>query len=205
MAAGMDRTRRVALVTCSVRSPRLNPFITQYVREVVNAACTDDDIIISNLDLGAHELPLYNEPAIPSHLPSDNPTPHYHNEPTRKWSATIRQYHAFVFVTPQYNWSIPASLKNALDFLFHEWKGKPAAIVSYGGKGGGKAADHLRQILTGLRMHVVMASAQIAVHSTTLDYCIQWQEISPQDRERWLHDGVQCKLRAAFAELIEAL
>lgn len=46
-------------------------------------------------------------------------------------------------------------LKNAIDYLFHEWAGKPAMIVSYGGHGGGKAAEQLRQVLMGVRMRVV--------------------------------------------------
>ena len=58
----------------------------------------------------------------------------------------------YFFVTPQYNWGYPASLKNALDHLFNEWTGKPAVIVSYGHRGGGKAAAQLRQVLEGLRM-----------------------------------------------------
>ena len=45
----------------------------------------------------------------------------------------------------QYNWGYPASLKNALDYLYHEWTGKPAGIISYGGHGGGKAAAQLLQ------------------------------------------------------------
>lgn len=46
----------------------------------------------------------------------------------------------------QYNWGYPAALKNAIDYLYHEWKGKPAAIVSYGTRGGGKAAAQLQQV-----------------------------------------------------------
>ena len=45
-------------------------------------------------------------------------------------------------------------LKNAIDYLFNEWKGKTAMIVSYGGHGGGKAAAQLRQVLNGVDMEV---------------------------------------------------
>lgn len=61
----------------------------------------------------------------------------------------------FVFVTPQYNWGYPAALKNALDHLYAEWAGKPAVIVSYGGHGGVRCAEQLRQVLTGLKMKPV--------------------------------------------------
>lgn len=49
----------------------------------------------------------------------------------------------------QYNWGYPAALKNALDYLYREWNNKPAAIVSYGGRGGGKAAAQLREVSLG--------------------------------------------------------
>ena len=60
-----------------------------------------------------------------------------------------------MFVTPQYNWGYPAILKNAIDYLFHEWKGKGAMVVSYGGHGGEKAAVQLKGVLMGVRMRVV--------------------------------------------------
>ncbi|KAJ5583044.1 NADPH-dependent FMN reductase [Penicillium sp. DV-2018c] len=148
--------KRIAIVTSSTRKPRLNPTITHYVYDVLTSDPTlpttppethDTDprhITFEILDLAKQSLPLYDESVIPASLPATDPTPHYSKAHTRAWSDLVRQYDAFIFVTPQYNWSIPASLKNALDYLFHEWKGKPAGIVSYGGRGGGKAADHLR-------------------------------------------------------------
>lgn len=47
----------------------------------------------------------------------------------------------------EYNHSITAALKNALDFLRDEWNNKAAGIVSYGSVGGARAAEHLRGIL----------------------------------------------------------
>lgn len=198
--------KHVAIVTCSTRTPRLNPTITQYVYEILSADPTiptkkhkrtpstsstattstheeqeqqqqeeeeepDTDprhITLKILDLAAQQLPLYDETIIPASLPAQDPTPHYTRAHTRAWSSVVRSFDAFIFVTPQYNWSIPASLKNALDYLFHEWKGKPAGIVSYGGRGGAKAADHLRGVLTGLRMRVVGTSPGLAVRFTGL-------------------------------------
>ncbi|KAJ5129879.1 NADPH-dependent FMN reductase [Penicillium bovifimosum] len=142
--------KRIAIVTSSTRRPRLNPTITQYVYDVLTTDPTlpttpletpdtnPRHIVFEILDLAKQSLPLYDESVIPASLPATDPTPHYSKAHTRAWSELVRQYDAFIFVTPQYNWSIPASLKNALDYLFHEWKGKPAGIVSYGGRGGGR-------------------------------------------------------------------
>jgi NAD(P)H-dependent FMN reductase len=64
-------------------------------------------------------------------------------------------------VTPQYNWS--AALKNALDYLYKEWNGKPAAMVTYGSHGGRKCAEQLQQVLTGLKMSLPTASVCISI------------------------------------------
>ena len=58
-----------------------------------------------------------------------------------------------MFVTPEYNYFAPPALVNALDFLAHEWKYKPAGIVSYGGVSGGlRAAQSLKGLMTTLRI-----------------------------------------------------
>ena len=95
---------------------------------------------------------MFNEPTIPSQVKDPS---NYIQLHTRAWSSEIQKHQAFIFVLPQYNWGYPAVLKNALDYLFHEWAAKPALIVSYGGHGGGKAASQLKQVLQGLSMRVV--------------------------------------------------
>ncbi|MYW91782.1 NAD(P)H-dependent oxidoreductase [Amycolatopsis rubida] len=68
----------------------------------------------------------------------------YRNDHTQRWA---RLADGFVFVTPEYNHSLPAALKNAIDFLFSEWAGKAAGFVSYGTNGGTRAVEHLRLTL----------------------------------------------------------
>ncbi len=61
---------------------------------------------------------------------------------------------AFVFITPEYNHGYPGGLKNFLDIYRHEWWGKPAAFVSYGGRSGGlRAVEQLRQVI--VEQHMV--------------------------------------------------
>ena len=53
----------------------------------------------------------------------------------------------------EYNYGFPAPIKNAIDYLFHEWKYKPVGIVSYGGVAGGtRATQMIKQVLTTLQM-----------------------------------------------------
>ncbi|KAF8932614.1 hypothetical protein BGZ58_006900 [Dissophora ornata] len=195
----------IALVTCSTRNPRVNPFITNYVHSILITIAPEEEVSLQILDIAQQSLPLYDEPAIPSKLPEADPTPHYQHEHTRQWSTKVRAYDAFIFVTPQYNWSIPASLKNALDYLFFEWKGKPAAIVSYGGHGGNKAADHLRGILGGLRMKAAATAPALTIRSSILGDSLEHGgggRVTDEQVKIWREDGVEEAIRQMFGELI---
>lgn len=93
-------------------------------------------------------LPLYDQDL------DDNPPP--------EWTAfreRIRKYDGVLFVTPEYNRSVPGALKNAIDVASRPygksaWSGKPAAVVSVapGAIGGFGANHHLRQSLVFLDM-----------------------------------------------------
>ena len=45
-------------------------------------------------------------------------------------------FDGYIFVTGEYNHSIPGALKNAVDYLYREWNNKAAGFVSYGSSGG---------------------------------------------------------------------
>lgn len=87
------------------------------------------------VDIADYDLPVFDEPR--SSLMGDYEHPH-----TRKWSAKIADLDGFVFVTPEYNRSIPSALKNAVDFLYTEWTLKAAGFVAYGSNvSGARAVD----------------------------------------------------------------
>lgn len=87
-----------------------------------------------------------------------------------------KQFDAFLFVTPEYNRSVPAVLSNAIDigsrpYGASVWNGKPAAIISQspGNLGGFGANHHLRQIITCLNMPVQQPEAYICNVTALLD------------------------------------
>lgn len=107
------------------------------------------------VDLAEVGLPLLDEPNHPRMRA-------YTQEHTKRWSARIDAAAAVVFVTPEYNYGMPATIKNALDFLFHEWRFKPAGIVSYGGVSAGtRSAQMLKQVLSAFDMPVVSNAVSI--------------------------------------------
>jgi NAD(P)H-dependent FMN reductase len=94
-------------------------------------------------------------------------------------------------------------LKNALDYLYYEWKDKPAAIVTYGGRGGGgKAADHLCGILQGLRMNAASTTPGLVVKVTALD-SVEGQQVGVEDKGRWRESGAEEQISSMFLELLE--
>ena len=155
---------RVGLIIGSTRVVRVAPQIANFILEIINAGGTDASAdasadaslragtTIDLIDLKDFNLPIFDEPGIPQKIKSPED---YEHEHTRVWARHIASYDAFIFLSAQRNWGIPAELKNAIDYLFHEWKGKPAMIVTYGGHGGDKAAGHIRTVLGAISMRVV--------------------------------------------------
>jgi NAD(P)H-dependent FMN reductase len=110
-------------------------------------------------DLAEIRLPLFDEPNHPR-------LGQYTHQHTKDWSARIDRADAIVFVTPEYNYGYPATIKNAIDYLSQEWKDKPAGFVSYGGIAAGtRAVQQLKQVLTTLKMVPVFDSVNIPFHA----------------------------------------
>lgn len=73
-----------------------------------------------------------------------------------QFTAEIGRSDAFVIVTPEYNRSYPASLKQAIDYAYDEWRAKPVGFVSYGsGSVGSFAVEHLRTVFAELHATTV--------------------------------------------------
>jgi NAD(P)H-dependent FMN reductase len=108
------------------------------------------------VDLRELALPFLDEPR----QPSDGNYVHAH---TRAWSETVRRNDAVVVITPQYNGGYPASVKNAIDFLYEEWHHKPFLIVSYGSRGGPKSNSQLTEVLHYIHADPVEGGVQIVI------------------------------------------
>lgn len=106
----------------------------------------DASFEVELVDLATVNLPLLDEP----HQPEEHTYVHDH---TRRWSETVSRADAFVFVIPEYNHGVNAATKNALDYLYVEWRDKPSAIVCYGGSSRGvRAAQALKASLLAVKI-----------------------------------------------------
>lgn len=86
----------------------------------------------------------------------------YQFEPSKAWSAEIKKYDGYILVIPEYNYAMAGGTKNAMDYLKHEWEGKPAAVVSYGAKGGVNASEQVKGVLTAVGLKVAETRPNLA-------------------------------------------
>ncbi|WP_338470560.1 NAD(P)H-dependent oxidoreductase [Niallia sp. XMNu-256] len=136
---------KVGIISGSLRKESVSTKIGKSVAKLFPAGYEAEIIEIGN-------LPLYNED-----IDQDNPPAEY-----TAFRNKLKEMDAILFVTPEYNRSITAALKNALDvgsrpYGQSSWDGKPAAIISQspGNLGGFGANHHLRQPLVFLNMPVL--------------------------------------------------
>jgi NAD(P)H-dependent FMN reductase len=150
----------LTIIIGSTRPGRAGAPITQWFAARAKDHGGFDVNVVDLADLG---LPLLDEPNHPR-------LRQYAHQHTKDWSAIVDAADAFVFVTPEYNYGYPASLKNAIDYLHQEWQHKPVGFVSYGGVAAGtRAVQQLKQVVTTLRMLPVFDSVNIPFHTQFLD------------------------------------
>jgi NAD(P)H-dependent FMN reductase len=159
---------KIAVVVGSTRPGRLGKPVADWVYA---RASERTDASFELLDVADFGLPLQDEPLPPSRGRHE----HAH---TRAWAEAVARYDGYIFVTGEYNHSIPASLKNALDFLYGEWNNKAAAFVSYGSAGGIRAVEHLRQVAGELQMADVRAQVALPLATEFENY----RTFTPSDK-----------------------
>jgi NAD(P)H-dependent FMN reductase len=146
----MTTPLNMAVIIGSVRDGRFGPTVAEWFLSQVEGPFEVDVV-----DLAEVRLPL-NLPA-------------YGGQPSAETAAVLEELtprleraEAFVVITPEYNHSYPASLKNLIDWHFTQWQAKPVALVSYGGPSGGRhAVEHLRHVFA--ELHAVTLRDTISV------------------------------------------
>ncbi|MFJ5927748.1 NADPH-dependent FMN reductase [Kitasatospora sp. NPDC092948] len=142
------------VIVGSVRDGRLGPAVADWF---VGQAGAHAGVEVEVVDLLDHPLPLV--------MPEPGREPSPGTAAVRdRLGAQLAAADAFVVVTPEYNHTFPAALKNAIDWFFDEWAAKPVGFVSYGGMSGGlRAVEHLRQVFA--ELHGLSVRESLSFHN----------------------------------------
>ncbi|MBF6474776.1 MULTISPECIES: NADPH-dependent FMN reductase [Nocardia] len=161
-----DNPIQLAVIIGSTRAGRFGPTVAKWF-----AARADrhDDVSVDVIDLA--ETPL------PDRL-SHRPEPEAARAPAAI-GPRLAAADAFVVVTPEYNHSYPASVKNAIDWHYTEWRAKPVGFVSYGGISGGlRAVEHLRHVFA--ELHAVTVRDTVSFHDAGRRFDAAGQPTDPE-------------------------
>lgn len=172
------------IVIASTRPGRVGLPVAQWFEA---AARAHDGFDVSVADLAAIGLPFMDEPSHPR-------LQQYTHQHTKDWSGIVGISDAFVLVMPEYNHSLTAPLKNAIDFLHNEWRYKPVGLVSYGGVSAGlRAAQVVKQVALSVKLTPVGETVSIPFVQQFLDDegAIQPNEVMVQSARAMLDELVR--------------
>ncbi|WP_322867428.1 NADPH-dependent FMN reductase [Aquicoccus sp. G2-2] len=151
---------KLHIIICSTRPGRIGPSIARWFSDF---AVEHDKFDATLVDLADFKLPLYDEPVHPAQQ-------NYKHAHAKAWANSVNAADAYVFVTPEYNFSPPPSLVNALDYVYREWNYKPCGFVSYGGVSGGlRAVQAAKLQITTLKMMPMMEGVTVPMAAGLID------------------------------------
>ena len=184
---------KLLLLNSTTRPGRKGPALAAWA--LAYAQAHHPNFSCEYIDLGELNLPLMDEPNHPR-------LQQYTHAHTKAWSATVAAADAFLFVTAEYNYSMPAPLLNALTFLAHEWAHKPVAFVSYGGQSGGTRAVQMAKLVATTFNMMPIAEA-VAVPFFTKHITETGVFVGDESHEKALHATLAAL--ANWAEALQAL
>ena len=126
----------------------------------LSALETNQDIKFSlaHVDIAGFKFPVFDEPFVPASVPAFAQFTHDHS---KKWSGEMARYDGYVLVTGEYNRGPPGAVKNAMDYLYNEIKGKPWMIISYGLLGGSNSSSSLKDTIECVHGHAMPTRPQL--------------------------------------------
>jgi NAD(P)H-dependent FMN reductase len=153
---------KIGIIISTTRTTRFGHKPAQWIRDI---AAQRSDLDVEIVDLRDFPMPFFDEVASNAWAPSQNPI-------AQRWQKKVAEFDGYIFVTAEYNHSMPAVLKNALDYASPEWNKKAAAFVGYGAVGGARAIEHLR----GIAAELQLATIKVGVYIQGADFMAVWKE-----------------------------
>ena len=178
----MTKLKHIIILTGSARPNSAGKKVTGLTKDMLDSYPDTKARIIEIKDL---DLPFLDSELAPA---DDNYSPTNNN--VKSWTKMVDSAAGVVFVTPEYNTTMSAIQKNAIDWIYKEWKDKPVALVGYGWHKAARVHLHAREILENVKA-IVMSN------TTGLMFT---QDLST-DGEILDVDEVKSKLKATLDEL----
>lgn len=202
-------SKSVAIITTSTRTPRVGPNVAAFVESLLDEPAKANNITLSAVDLAEFKLPIFDEAVVPGMVnPAQEDGPRFSTPHGIAWSNEIKRHDGYIIVQPEYNYSIAGSTKNAIDYLLHEWKGKPVAVVSYGVQGGTFASEHTSHVLGKMGLRVAETRPQLQFpggYGPELMGAMLKGELGDGSKETWKESGKVAEIEKAFKELVVLL
>lgn len=153
---------KLMVINGSVREGRVSEKVQAWISEILQG---EADLEVDVVDLKEVVLPFYDEPTPPS-----VPGFAYKNPKGAEWAKRVGAAEAFLLITPEYNHGPTAVLKNAVDWVFEEWRYKPVGFVSYGGAAAGtRAVQQLKLNLLNVDCYPVRNNVHIPLWGGGMD------------------------------------
>jgi NAD(P)H-dependent FMN reductase len=152
---------KIQIILGSTRPGRKGAKVAKWVEA---AAKEVKGFEVELVDLADYVMPLLDEAISPRFNPDRKP-----NEAAARWLAKVGEADGYIVVTPEYNHSISAALKNAIDYLDFQIVKKPFAIVSYGTVGGARSAEHLKVVLIESKAAIVPEAVALLDFDAAVD------------------------------------
>ena len=147
----MTNKPKIGIILSTTRPTR---FADKPAAWLLRLAQTRDDAEFEVVDLRDYPMPFFEDERSPMFATMEHPV-------VRAWASKLAELDGFIIVTAEYNHSIPAVLKNALDYVYAEFVRKPVTYLGYGNSGGSRAIEHLRQVAAELQMVSLRQTVQI--------------------------------------------
>ncbi|KAI1814782.1 NADPH-dependent FMN reductase [Poronia punctata] len=200
----MAAPKSVALIAMSLRPKAVGPNVAAFVQPYFEKSLGAADIKVVPVNLRDFNLPIYNENITPMMVPMYGEFQHEHS---KAWSAEIAKHDGYVIVIPEYNGGMAGGTKNAIDYLWNEWQGKPLTIVSYGAHGGSRSSDQAKQVLGvgSMGLHIMETRPQLAFADPMAEVgdLLSKGEFSDASKTKW--EAQADEITKAAEELKEAV
>jgi NAD(P)H-dependent FMN reductase len=141
---------RIGIILSTTRETR---FADRPARWVLDIAKARGDADYEIVDLRDYPLPFFDAVGSPRYVPLTD-------EAQLRFARRMAEFDGYIFLTAEYNHTVPGVLSNALTYIHNETERKPAAFVGYGAVGGSRAVEHLRMLVVELSM----VPTRFAVH-----------------------------------------